>query len=180
MKNDGRGDPDFAFGYESESLKYLGFSVEDSTMRAFMVSLNLVNSNCHLRALEENQASVSKNCQRSPEPASSIRIELSKTHAEGQRFPALYVRVFYNSQLVEFCGENKGYCDLNTFVERFGANTILRNDQENLCIAKKVTVSTAPLRLILVITIILVVLWLRHELQTISADPTGKKKSRDN
>jgi hypothetical protein len=82
IKHEGRGDPDLAFGFGSESLKYLGFSVEGSTMRAFMVALNLANSNCHLKALEENLTSVSKDCQRSPDPASSIRIELSKTNTE--------------------------------------------------------------------------------------------------
>lgn len=77
MRHDAAGDPDIAFGFGSDSLKYFGFSVEDHTFRAFMVALDLTTTDCHLNLLGEPK-SQNISCNRSPGSAASIRFELSK------------------------------------------------------------------------------------------------------
>lgn len=157
MKREARGDLDRAFGFESQALKYLGFSVEDRTMMAFMLQLGLVENGCHMKILTKTDSEKIP-CKRSPEPASNFRFEMNKVQNQDQRFPSYFLRTYFNGEVIDVCGQTSGYCNLHVFVEIFGSKTIFKTKEENLCLRKKAKVQDSPIRFILVIFLLLAVL----------------------
>lgn len=103
---------------ERVPLKYLAFSVGDFTLSAFLMAFDLVDSQCNIKRLM-NSETKNEPCLKSPDPAASIRIELTKKHKRGLPYPEFYIRTFYNGKRFKFCSVNEEYCPIGQFLDMF-------------------------------------------------------------
>ena len=120
---------------QENRVKYLGFSVDESTLTALLIGVKHVNMDdaiCGLEMLEKGEGHKkrrrSKKCFKFPHFGSSLVFELSYSEAEMEHF----VRILYNGEVVKFCNNGLEHCRLDKFIERFEAKMVT-HDKELIC-----------------------------------------------
>ena len=146
---------------ERVPLKYLGFSSGSFTLSAFLMAFDLVDSQCNLKKLMNTETKF-ESCATSPDPAASIRIEVTKQQKEGLQYPEFFVRTFYNGEKFKFCSTNEEYCPMGKFIDHFGARTITSHEA-TICGAEDALIAPNSHYFLIILVLICLIFWMRSK-----------------
>jgi hypothetical protein len=101
-----------------------------------------------------------ESCLKSPDPAASIRIELTKKEMVQGLYPEYFIRTFYNGERFKFCSSNVEYCPIREFLDLFEMQTIT-NREGTICGSEDALIAPNSHFFVIIALLIFLIFWMR-------------------